>query len=77
MKSLFKPVVRNLKTNDLYFYKGENEFQNIRTGVCGKVSDTAAQKTFGINPEMSILLNENPMIAEMINRLNLTYEPQN
>jgi hypothetical protein len=72
--SHFKPVVRNINTHDLYFYNGENEFTNIRTGVTGKVSDTAAAKTFKINPELSILLNENPLIATLINKAQLTVE---
>lgn len=70
----FKPVVRSVKTKDLYFYNGGNEFTNIRTKVSGKVTDLAAQKTFKISPEMSILLNDYPMVAELINRLDLTTE---
>lgn len=70
----FKPVVRNLKTMDVYFYNGDNEFTNIRTGVTGKVSDTAAQNTFGISPELSIMLNEYPMVAKLINKMGLTTE---
>ena len=74
MKSDFKPVVRNYRSNDLYFYNGENSFTNIRTGKSGTVTDEAARKTFGINPEATILLNEYPMIAEMINKLQLIIE---
>ena len=70
----FKPVVRNIKTRDVYFYEGDNRFTNIRTGVSGKLTDVAIQNTFKINAELSILLNENPMIAEMIKRLNMTTE---
>ena len=73
-KSLFKPVVRNIKTQDVYFYNGDNEFTNIRTGVTGKVSDKAAAKTFKINAELSLLLNEYPLIAELINKADLTTE---
>ena len=71
---MFKPVVRNKKTQDVYFYEGENTFTNIRTGIGGKVSDAAAQKTFSISPELSILLNEYPLIAELINKADLTTE---
>lgn len=73
--SPFKPVVRNIRTKDIYFYKGDNEFENIRTGVSGKVTDVAAQKTFRLNPELSVLLNEFPILSTLINKLELTVEP--
>lgn len=71
---IFKPVVRNIKTQDIYFYNGENEFENLRTGIKGKISDKAAQNTFKISAELSILLNDYPMIAELIKRADLTTE---
>jgi hypothetical protein len=74
MKSLFKPVVRNIRTKDIYFYLGENEFENIRTGTKGKVSDKAAQTTFRINPELSVMLNEFPNLATLIKKLDLTID---
>lgn len=69
-----KPVVRNIRTNDLYFYEGGNFFTNIRSGISGKVSDEAAKKTFSINLECTILFNEYPIITEMIKRLDLTFD---
>lgn len=72
-----KPVVRNKRTDDLYFYEGDNKFQNIRTGASGTVSDEAARKTFAINPECTILLNEHPQVCELIKRLGLVIEKQN
>lgn len=71
----FKPVVRNIRTEDIYFYNGGNNFTNIRTGITGRVSDIAASKTFKISPELSILLNDYPLIAELINKADLTIEP--
>lgn len=73
-KSVFKPVVRHKTTKDIYFYEGGNKFTNIRTKVSGEISDIAARKSFIINPELSILLNEFPNIAKLINRLNLITE---
>jgi hypothetical protein len=70
----FEPVVRNVSNSDLYFYKGDNVFQNIRSGVSGKVSDTAAQKTFLINVDASQMLNDYPLVAELINKLDLKYD---
>lgn len=70
----FKPVVRNVKTDDLYFYEGENKFTNIRTGIGGIVSDTAAQNTFKINLDATRLINENPNIEKLIKALGLRME---
>jgi hypothetical protein len=64
-------IVRNIKTNDLYRYNGENSFTNIRTGVSGKVTDEAARTTFVINVDATIIMNEYPMVEKMIKALNL------
>ena len=71
---MFKPVVVNQKTRDMYLYNGENSFTNIRTNVTGTVSDEAARKTFKINPELSVLLNEFPIITKLVSKLGLIYE---
>lgn len=68
---MLKPVVRNIKTSDLYFYLGENTFRNIRTGAEGKVTDEAAKKTFVINLEATEICNEYPLVEELIKSLNL------
>lgn len=68
-----KPVVRNIKTNDLYTYEGENVFVNIRTGVGGKVSDVGAKNTFKVNIEATQLINAYPLISEMIKSLDLKF----
>lgn len=65
------PVVRNINTNDLYLYLGENKFRNMRTGQEGVVSDEAAQKTFRINLEATAILQENPDIEKLIKALGL------
>ena len=70
----FKPVVRNKHTNDLYFYNGENSFTNIRTKTSGTVSDEVARKTFNINYEATSIINDYPIVAEMINKLQLIIE---
>jgi hypothetical protein len=70
---IFKPVVRNVNTNDLYSWDGE-VFTNLRTNVSGKVSDVAAQKTFLINVEATQMINDYPIIAELINKLDLKYD---
>lgn len=68
-----KPVVRNIFSNDLYSYNGENNFVNLRTLKSGSVTDEAAQKTFRINIEATEMINEYPMVEKMINVLNLKF----
>ena len=55
-------------------HNGGNEYTNLRTGVSGTVSDEAAQKTFSINLEATAIVNEFPLVGEMIKRLNLITE---
>lgn len=69
-----QPVVRNIQNNDLYFFKGGNNFKNIRTGNSGVVDDEAARKVFKINLEATELMNEFPIIEEMIKVLNLKFD---
>lgn len=69
-----KPIVRNKKTDFLYRYEGDNVFTNLATGVQGKVSDEAAQKTFAINLEATELINENPVLETLIRTLQLKIE---
>jgi len=65
-----KPIVRNIKTNDLYSWDGKL-FTNLRTGVSGIVSDEVARKTFRINLEATELIGKNPLIAELIKAASL------
>lgn len=67
------PIVRNIQNDDLYRYLGENKFRNIRTGKEGVIDDETAKKVFKINFEATEILNENPIIEEMIQRLNLKF----
>ena len=67
-------IVRNKKTNFLYKYIVDNIFENIATGIIGKVSDEAAQKTFVINLDATELINEHPVIEKLIRTLNLKIE---
>lgn len=68
------PVVRNIQNGDLYFYLGENKFSNIRTGNDGIVDDESARKVFRINIEATEIINEYPVVCEMIKRLNLKFD---
>jgi hypothetical protein len=67
-------IVRNIKTNDLYEYLGGNKFLNLRTGQHGEVSDEAAKKTFKINIDATLIINEFPIVKDLIKTLNLKIE---
>jgi hypothetical protein len=69
-----KPVCRNIQNNDAYEYLGENKFKNIRTGNEGVVSDEAARKVFRFNVEATQMINDFPIIEEMIKVLNLKFD---
>lgn len=69
-----KPIVRNIETGDLYEYGGENVFTNLRTLQSGKVGDKAAQRTFKINVEATAIINEYPLLKELIKAANLKFE---
>lgn len=72
-KSVFNniAIVRHKKTNDLYYFLGGNKFRNIRSGVEGEVPDDVAQRSFAINLEATVLINEYPMLEDLIRSLNL------
>lgn len=70
----YTPIVRNIQTNDLYAYKGDDVFQNIRTGVEGKLDPTIAESCLKINVEASEIINQYPIVSELIMRLNLKME---
>lgn len=67
-------IVRHIKTDVLYRYLGDNKFRNLITGVEGFVKDEVAQKIFRINLEATELINENPIIEEMIKSLGLKFD---
>lgn len=67
-------ICRNLQNNDLYRYLGGNKFRNVRTGAEGAVDDETAQKIFRINLEATAILNEYPVVEELIKILNLKFD---
>ena len=68
-------IVRNIKTNDIYQYKGENIFVNLRTGVSGFVPTEKAQAAFRINIPLTEMINNNPEILSLITKLKLIIKP--
>lgn len=66
-------IVRNIQTNDLYRYHGNDEYTNIRTNARGIIKPELAQKIFKINLEATEIFNEHPEIENLINKLNLKF----
>lgn len=65
-----KPIVRNIQNNDLYEWDGE-KFINLRTQKSGAVNDETARKIFKFNLDATELINEYPIMFELIKSLNL------
>lgn len=66
-------IVRNIQTDDLYRYHGNDEYTNVRTGANGVIKPELAPKIFRVNLEATELCEKYPLIEEMIKRLNLKY----
>ncbi len=67
-------IVRNIQTNDLYRYHGENEYTNVRTGIKGVIGEELARKIFKINLEATELCEEYPEIEKLIYTLKLKFK---
>ena len=67
-------IVRNIQTNDLYRYHGNDEYTNIRSGVRGEIKPELAQKIFKINLEATELIEQYPEIEKLINKLKLKFK---
>lgn len=67
-------IVRNLTNGQYYRYLGNDVYQNIITGVKGKINQKAAEKNLRISIEETAIFNEYPMVEEMVRRLKLVSE---
>lgn len=69
-----KPIVRNIKTNDLYEYQGGDRFVNLRTGASGDVDPEKAASNFRFNLEATEIFNEYPLAKDLVAKLGLIAE---
>lgn len=69
-------IVRNIQNNQLYRYLGDNKFRNIVTGKEGLVEDEKAREVFKINVEATAILNEYPLVEELVEVLKLKIDKQ-
>lgn len=67
-------ICRNIQNNDLYRYFGENKFRNLRTGNEGVLEDENAREVLKINVEATVIINEYPIIEDLIKKLNLKFD---
>jgi hypothetical protein len=67
-------IVRNIQNNQLYQYLGGNKYKNLITGVEGEVSDEMAKKIFKINLQATKILNDFPIVQNLISELGLTID---
>lgn len=68
-----KPICRNIQNQDAYEFLGGNRFRNLRTGAEGEVADDVAKKVLKFNIDATEIINEFPLVAEMIKVLNLKF----
>lgn len=54
--------------------KDANEFENLTSGGSGLLTDEQAKKLFTIPVQLNVLVNENPLVLDLIKRLNLSFE---
>jgi hypothetical protein len=73
-QSDFKPICRNVQNNDYYEFLGGNTFRNLRTGKSGDVDEEKAKEVLKINVEATTIINEYPIVRELIQRLNLKHD---
>lgn len=69
-----RPICRNIQNNDAYEYCGENKFKNVRTGKEGVVDDEMARKVFRFNVDATNLINDFPLVENLIKSLNLKFD---
>jgi hypothetical protein len=68
---IFYPFLSHRKTKAIYKFKGGLEFENIVTGNKGEVTEETANKVFFMEPELSQLCNDYPLVSELIKALDL------
>lgn len=64
-------IVRNIQNKCLYEYLGEDRYRNLVTGKEGTVTPEQAKDILKINLDATVLLEEYPLIKELINKLQL------
>jgi len=66
------PVVSHKRTKIPYKYFGEGLFKNMITGDEGKVLIDKAKSVFFMEPSLSQMCHDYPLVESLINKLGLT-----
>jgi len=66
-----KPICRNIQNGMFYAFEGGNTFRNLVTDNAGEVSDEKAKEIFRFNPALSEIINEYPIVEDLIKTLKL------
>jgi len=69
-------ICRNIQNDAIYRYIGDNKFINVVTRVEGVVDDETARKVFRINAEATIMINDYPIIEDLIKRVGLKFNTE-
>ena len=67
-------IVRNLLNGQYYRYHGNDVYENIITGVKGRISQKSAAQNLKISIEETAIFNEYPIVEDMVKRLKLVSE---
>ncbi len=63
---IFYPICQHRGTGALYFYRGQNLFENIVTKQSGIVEDSVAEKAFYQCPDLSQMVFEHPLVCGLL-----------
>ena len=64
-------IVRHISNNCLYEYFGEDKYVNLVSGKSGVIDPDKARSILKINLDATVLIDQYPMIKELINKLQL------
>lgn len=64
-------IVRHIKSDAMYEYRGDNKYRNLITGVDGEVEPDKAKDIFVVNLLATHVMNEYPLVKELVSKLKL------
>ena len=67
-------VVKSKTTGEIYQWHGDNKFENLSRGICGRIPQEIASENLSINLDLQGLVQKNPILIELIKNLRLKVE---
>lgn len=71
-----KTLVKGKKNKHIYLYHGEEKYTNLTTGNKGKIADADASKVFSIPLLLNRMVQENPVIIDLITGLGAHFDEE-